>query len=748
MGDRHLIGYSDKFSIEAGNDLGFMVSTTERSFTVDIVKLSLGEGQNGNPEIIEEQVPVNAPGRVAGREQTTNPGSFVYVPDFGRALAALGAWCVQLWAQPTLSADRGDQVLISTLSTVTGRGWELLLNDRARLVLRVAGDRGSYRLEMREPLQRNRWCEILAGYDKGSGQIVLGVRERSQDAMIVQRIDKHPGSLEGLSSDLMMGARWTGMARSGRPSAEAHFNGRMEDVRIYAAAPNPILAKSRDGDGDTRDRLLSRWDFAGDMSDAHIPDRGPLGRNGVAVNMPGRAVAGHEWDGRYLDFRQNRRHYAAIHLHEDDLEDADWDKSFTISIPNHLRSGVYAARCVSADFVEHIPFAVTPRRSQPSAKVAVVLPLYTYMAYANLQAVLDPEFELSGNNERELIDDPYLDVLRRHPEWGGSLYDVHPDGSGCMYASWQRPLLNMRPGYVSRASGGPREFSADLCLLHWLDQAGIDVDVLTDHELHHGGVDAIAPYRVVMTGSHPEYCTSGMRAGLDAYVKQGGRLMYLGGNGFYWVTSVHPRFSDIIEVRRGHSGTRAWNSRSGEVYHSTTGEPGGLWRHRGQAPNDLVGVGFTGLGWDDHAGYYERLPLSYEPEYRWIFDGTENGEPIGAFGLAMSGAAGDELDRHDPALGGSDAVVLARSAGHSDHYCVAVEELTQTTPDVTASKSELVRADMTYMPTEDGGCVFSVGSMCWIPALPVNGGKNNVSQITENVLRGFLSEAALVRTSY
>ena len=47
----------------------------------------------------------------------------------------------------------------------------------------------------------------------------------------------------------------------------------------------------------------------------------------------------------------------------------------------------------------------------------------------------------------------------------------------------------------------------------------------------------------------------------------------------------------------GISGTRAWESRPGEWYHSTTGELGGIWRVRGWSPQRLVGVGFASQGW-------------------------------------------------------------------------------------------------------------------------------------------------------
>ena len=45
---------------------------------------------------------------------------------------------------------------------------------------------------------------------------------------------------------------------------------------------------------------------------------------------------------------------------------------------------------------------------------------------------------------------------------------------------------------------------------------------------------------------------------LEGWLDDGGRLMYLGGNGFYWVTSLIPTEPHVLEVRRGHAGTRVW----------------------------------------------------------------------------------------------------------------------------------------------------------------------------------------------
>ncbi len=50
-----------------------------------------------------------------------------------------------------------------------------------------------------------------------------------------------------------------------------------------------------------------------------------------------------------------------------------------------------------------------------------------------------------------------------------------------------------------------------------------------------------------------------------------------------------------------------------------------------------------------------------------------------------------------------------------------------------------VRADMVYVPWPNGGAVFSVGSITWTGSLSHNGYDNNVSTVTENVLRRFLA---------
>ena len=58
----------------------------------------------------------------------------------------------------------------------------------------------------------------------------------------------------------------------------------------------------------------------------------------------------------------------------------------------------------------------------------------------------------------------------------------------------------------------------------------------------------------------------------------GGRLAYLGGNGFYWKIAHAPQMPGIMEIRRAEGGIRAWAADAGEGYHQLDGGYGGLWR--------------------------------------------------------------------------------------------------------------------------------------------------------------------------
>jgi N,N-dimethylformamidase len=193
-----------------------------------------------------------------------------------------------------------------------------------------------------------------------------------------------------------------------------------------------------------------------------------------------------------------------------------------------------------------------------------------------------------------------------------------------------------------------------------------------------------------------------------------------------------------MEVRRGNCGTRTWNSEPGESYLSSTGELCGLWRHRGVSPNMIAGVGMTAMGYDAPTPGYQRQGGSFDKRAKFIFEGIGANETIGAFGSILGGAAGDEIDRLDYRLGSPpNAMLLATATGYSKLYMPAIEDFTMLSPLTVATQEANLRADIVYFETPKGGAVFSVGAITWCGSLAHNDYDNNVSRITENVLKKF-----------
>lgn len=730
-----LLGYGDRLSVAAGSTITFMVSSSRSAYDATVVRLIHGDAQPAGPGFKERAVQADVNGMHKGRRQQTRCGSYVRV-EGDRLPALTRSWTMHAWVWPTLPCGHGMQAIL--VRSARGDSLGLFVEDSGELSLRCGSCEAPERVLSSGTAMRARtWYWVAATYDADRGLARLEQVAMTRDADSTTR--RTGTSTRSRCTLAVAGPLFFG-------TADAPFEGKIEAPAVYAAALGPRrLDELRAG----RDPLsgpelpLAAWDFSRRVDTDVVVDRGPLAAHGRAVNMPARGVTGHRWTGDCLDFRHAREEYGAIHLHSDDLGDAGWAPSLSWTVPARTPSGVYALRLRARGDEDHIPFVVRPAFAGAGSRsrALLLLPTLTYLAYAN-ERCLAPEQQPERRDDWRVAGEPLDALLAAQPELGRSLYDTHADGSGCCYSSRLRPILNMRPRYRTRLIDAARHFAADLYLVDWLEARGHPYDVATDEDLHHEGLDLLRRYPVVLTGSHPEYCTRAMLDALQGYLNGGGRLMYLGGNGFYWVASIGGEHAHVVEVRRGVAGTRSWTSAPGEAHHSTSGEPGGLWRHRGRPPNHLVGIGFGALGQDGESKGYRRLPDSFDPRVEFIFDGIGPEEVIGDFGLAMGGAAGDELDRVDEQSGSPPGLLrLASAAGFSDFYQVAVEDLQQTTGRAGGTDDARVRADMVYLDVPGGGAVFAVGSMTWSASLSHDGYENNVSRITENVLTRFMQGA-------
>ena len=733
-----ILGYVDRLSVSPGDRLELKLSCRDvERYRLDFVRIVCGDPDPRGPGLDLVPAPSPVDGEHRGHFQPIDAGSYVRVDDTS-GLPDGGTFAVAAFIWPTAPASgERRQTVLGWWSEPDGSGFALEIDEEGRLRLRLGADGRLSDVTSASTLLERRWHFVAASFDGETGTARVewtlldpcaGYPEdaRAVRSGVAWRVPP-PGT------PILVGAH-RARPSHGRWMSGAHFNGKVEGPVLVGAAPSPERLRAlaeRPSAAIPEEGLLGAWDFSDGIAGTAVTDRGPHARHGRTVNLPARGVAGRKWDGNVADWRLAPEQYGAIHFHEDDLHDCRWSTDVALKVPAHWTSGFYAARMRAPGAAGYVPFFVRPPRGTANAPIALVASTATYMSYANTHIKFD---SLNTENLYESLTPISEDelYLNEHRELGLSHYDTHADGSGVFYASRLRPMLNFRPGLYTF------NYLNDTHVVAWLAERGFECDVITDEDLHEEGVDLLSRYRVAITASHPEYTSTRMWDAFDAYQRAGGRHMYLGGNGFYWRIAFSDEVPGVIENRRGITGVRTWEGEPGEHHLSFTGEPGGLWRSNGRPPQRLVGVGFSATIFN-RSTYYRRTEAGRHPRYAFVFAGVGEDERIGDFGLRGGGAVGMEIDRWDPDLGAPpNSVVLASSEDVGIGGLLSVEEFVTTTRALDGVQNGRVRADMVFFETPGGGAVWSTGSIAWATSLSQNGFENNVSRITENVLRRFL----------
>ena len=719
---KNIAGYTNQISTVPGDTLEFRVSVYDDApnYEAELVRLMCSDSHKDGPGVVERTIASSINQKYPARHQPIHAGSYVLlesVPDFDSCTMLAFIW-------PTRIGTSEQTIMAREADTAIWFG----LDATGALSLRVDDKLFSVGTRLRE----RAWVLAAASYDSTSGEIRLAQQPLAHHSL--------PSTCAHMSAvtapALKFAAATFTIAASGTGAAvmSNHFNGKIDRPRLAASVYDlndlETLTAYEPDSGD----LIGAWDFWRELNTDRITDVSGHARHGRAINLPARAMTGHNWDADEHDWRHAPEQYGAIHFHDDDIYDAGWETDFSFVVPEDLESGTYAAKLTTGGPSEHVVFWVRPPRGKPKADVCFLASTASYMAYGNYRVMdIAPVYEAVQG--RLLMTTPEDLFLSEHPELGGSLYQSHSDGSGVCYSSRLRPLISMRPNTTLY------QFAADGYLTYWLDRQGFSADTVTDEDLHNEGLSAIKDHRVVITGNHPEYWSTPMWDAMQGFLDAGGRLMYLGGNGFYWRIAYSDVFPGVIEVRRAEDGTRPWVSAPGEYRLSFTGEMSGLWRRNNRTPNQLVGVGMTAQGFD-RGTYYRRNPDSFDERAAFIFKGVGDNELIGNFGFAFDGASGQEIDRYDHSLGSpAHALVVATSEGHGDNMLLVNEEFQSSHLMLGGTENPLVRSDMVFFETAAGGAVFSTGSISWISSLAGNDCSNNVSTITRNVLERF-SDAA------
>lgn len=765
MAQIRLHGYTDRLNAKAGSSLTFHLSG-EGTDTVQaqLVRLIHGDENPEGPGFVEREVdsPVNRSWPVQRRY--TQQGNFLTVADpQGRLDPGAGAFTLHAFVFPTLPSA-GRQVILGRWDLSAQRGAALGINGAGRLEFWCGDGTRVDAVTAELPLLPQLWYFVAATIDPASGtatlhQVPVINRYNSLLGHVVPlQAESHVRLALRVTPTACAGGFLIGGAHEHNPARGAFvaqcFNGKIDRPGVLeGAAQRPEIDALARGDCPAADSVRAYWDTSAGYTDRGIgdtvPDTGPHGLHATGFNRPVRAQTGWNWNGRDDCFRLNPSVYGGIEFHDDALSDCRWPASFTLDLPAELQSGVYAVRLRAGRgeqaAEEHVVFFVRP--AQPKAAICMLMPTASYLAYANAQLAFEVPMAQAITAVVPIFTEAEIDYQKNGLEFGLSTYDHHRDGAGVCLTSARRPIINMRPKSRMPGVAWPWQFPADLSIIAWLEHMGYAYDVLTDDDLHAEGLAALAPYRVVINGTHAEYYSERMLDATEDYLAQGGRVMYLSGNGYYWVVGWREDEPWLMEVRKLEAGSRAWQARPGEHYLACTGERSGLWRHRGRAPQKIVGTGFASEGMDKSVPF-RRMPDSWHKSVAWIFEGVE-GEVIGDFGLAGGGAAGVEIDRYDLTLGTPPhARILASSEQFSDNYPLVQEEIMYNHPGMGGTQHPGVRCDMVYFTTPNHGAVFSPSSIAWGQALPCHGFDNNVSRVMKNVLDAFAKAGPLPGGDY
>jgi N,N-dimethylformamidase beta subunit-like, C-terminal len=379
----------------------------------------------------------------------------------------------------------------------------------------------------------------------------------------------------------------------------------------------------------------------------------------------------------------------------------EWNRVGHVS-PHHRqyveapeRSGLYyfhASTKAGAFF--SFPWVVAPDR--PRAPVAVLASDINWNSYNNFGGRSNyihadgfpPTPTVNSRQELKRYNDP------KHATWGSGSYPPlsfdrpEPINHVDEHEQVTDPIEGRSACHVA-----PTEWR----LLAWLEREGIAHDLYSETQLHAGTLD-LSAYRVLVLGPHPEYWTRDMYYRVKRWVfEEGGRLVYLGGNGLNCEVEMLPDNRMVV-----HNGaiSNLWPEGIGAE---------SRFARRQESEANLLGVVF------DPRGMMTGAPYRVKDASHWVFEGTglKEGDLFGTHSLHMrcpGGASGHETDKVS-ASSPPNVRVLAKGLNVDNGG-----------------------AEMVVFETPSGGAVFSAGSICYPAALLVDEG---ASKVTANVLRRF-----------
>lgn len=184
------------------------------------------------------------------------------------------------------------------------------------------------------------------------------------------------------------------------------------------------------------------------------------------------------------------------------LVEANWQPSYTITVPSNWVTGVYLAKFIDANsFQTYAPFDV---RGNSGSSYIVVTSDTTYEAYN---------------------------------EWGGySLYNYNTIEEA-IYPGRAVKVSFDRPYTEGNGSGHVLAFEVDA--IHWLEREGFDVSYISSVDLHENP-GQLLQHEAYLSIGHDEYWSKEMRDGVENARNHGVGLAFLSADTSYWQIRFAP----------------------------------------------------------------------------------------------------------------------------------------------------------------------------------------------------------------
>ncbi len=379
MSSSSIIGYVDPLIVSAGGRVAVKTSCGQPTFTSKVVRILAGHDHPDAPPIAHQAIASIPQQSHQGKLQFSRTGSFVRIPSWGaEKLSNVDSLSISFWCQATLPEGANhEQFLFSSIDYVKFRGFACYIDETGSLRARIGGSHKTQEVLFSFRLSRYQWYHIDLSIDSLGNKVELRAQTKSSDlgqaSICLQRAETLADvPLTASDHPLIIASDSDETSVANYRMKSASFNGKIDCFKIEARSA---------GNAET----LLNLDFSLETPTDQVRDVSGNGYHGSLINAPARAMTGHDWDASQNDWTRASYGYGAIHFHDDDLDDAAWEMSFELEIPQDLKSGCYGVHVDDGATQDMIPFFVRPDFTiENPPLVALIMPTFTYLGQSYL----------------------------------------------------------------------------------------------------------------------------------------------------------------------------------------------------------------------------------------------------------------------------------------------------------------------------------------------------------------------------